>query len=100
MMADILAVQQLYGVPTGINAGDTVYGHNSNLDGHLGDFFARWTAGALRKPTALTLYDNGGIDTLDLRTDTDDQRIDLTPESHSDVYGTYRQPQHCPRHCH
>ena len=87
MMADILAVQQLYGVPTGINAGDTVYGHNSNLDGHLGDFFARWTAGALRKPTALTLYDNGGTDTLDLRTDTDNQRIDLTPESHSDVYG-------------
>ena len=87
MMADILAVQQLYGVPTGINARDTVYGHNSNLDGHLGDFFARWTAGTLRKPTALTLYDNGGIDTLDLRTDTDDQRIDLTPESHSDVYG-------------
>ena len=87
MMADILAIQQLYGVPTGINAGDTVYGHNSNLDGHLGDFFARWTAGTLRKPTALTLYDNGGTDTLDLRTDTDNQRIDLTPESHSDVYG-------------
>ena len=87
MMADILAVQQLYGVPTGINASDTVYGHNSNLDGHLGDFFARWTAGTLRKPTALTLYDNGGTDTLDLRTDTDNQRIDLTPESHSDVYG-------------
>ena len=35
----------------------------------------------------MTLYDNSGIDTLDLRTDTDDQRIDLTPESHSDVYG-------------
>ena len=87
MMADILAIQQLYGVHTGINAGDTVYGHNSNLDGHLGDFFARWTAGTLRKPTALTLYDNGGTDTLDLRTDTDNQRIDLTPESHSDVYG-------------
>ena len=38
-------------------------------------------------PAALTLYDTGGSDTLDLRTDRDDQRIDLRPEGISDVYG-------------
>ena len=41
----------------------------------------------LHHPAALTLYDTGGTDTLDLRTDRDDQRIDLRPESISDVYG-------------
>ena len=35
----------------------------------------------------LTLYDNGGTDILDLRTDTTDQRVDLRPEGISDVYG-------------
>ena len=38
-------------------------------------------------PAALTLIDNGGNDTLDLRTDTADQRVDLHPEGISDVYG-------------
>ena len=38
-------------------------------------------------PAALTLYDTGGTDMLDLRTDRDDQRIDLRPEGISDVYG-------------
>ena len=37
--------------------------------------------------TALTIYDTGGYDTLDLRTDTSNQRIDLRPEGISDVYG-------------
>ena len=41
----------------------------------------------LTNPIALTLYDNGGIDTLDLRTDRNDQRVDLRPEGISDVYG-------------
>ena len=36
---------------------------------------------------ALTLYDSDGVDTLDLRTDTNDQRVYLRPEGISDVYG-------------
>ena len=36
MIADVIAIQNLYGVPTDINAGDTVYGYQSNLDGYLG----------------------------------------------------------------
>ena len=42
---------------------------------------------SLTSPTALTIYDNGGNDTLDLRTDTNDQRVYLRPEGISDVYG-------------
>ena len=93
MIADIIAIQNLYGVPTDINAGDTVYGYQSNLDGYLGRFSALWT-GEGNDPeiyrgenVTLTLYDTGGRDTLDLRTDTDDQRVDLRPEGISDVYG-------------
>ena len=48
---------------------------------------ASFTPLQLSQPVALTLYDNGGNDTLDLRTDTADQRVDLHPEGISDVYG-------------
>ena len=92
MIADIIAIQNLYGVPTDINAGDTVYGYQSNLDGYLGQLFALWAEGYDPEiyrgaPVTLTLYDTGGSDTLDLRTDTDDQRVDLRPEGISNVYG-------------
>ena len=42
---------------------------------------------SLAVPTTFTIYDNGGTDTLDLRTDTQDQRVYLRPEGISDVYG-------------
>ena len=90
MIADIIAIQNLYGVPTDIRTGDTVYGYQSNIDGYLGEVFANWTGETdtpFRSPIALTLYDNGGTDTLDLRTDTADQRVDLRPQGISDVYG-------------
>ena len=87
MIADIIAIQNLYGVPADIRGGDTVYGYNSNLDGYLGRFFAEWTSGAYDEPVALTLYDTGGTDVLDLRTDRSAQRVDLRPEGISDVYG-------------
>ena len=48
---------------------------------------ASFTPLQLSQSVALTLYDNGGNDTLDLRTDTADQRVDLRPEGISDVYG-------------
>ena len=93
MIADVIAIQNLYGVPTDINAGDTVYGYQSNLDGYLGQLFALWT-GERNDPEiyrgeaiTLTLYDTGGRDTLDLHADTADQRVDLRPEGISDVYG-------------
>ena len=46
MIADIIAMQNLYGAPADINAGDTVYGYRSNVEGYLGEFFALWTGEA------------------------------------------------------
>ncbi len=43
MIVDIIAIQNLYGVPEDIRAGDTVYGYHSNLDGFLGEVFRLWT---------------------------------------------------------
>ena len=45
------------------------------------------TAGELDGPITLTLFDSGGIDTINLSTDTDDQHVVLQPETASDVYG-------------
>ena len=90
MVADIIAIQSLYGVPADINPGDTVYGYGSNVEGYLGELFKLWSGEGnsfFRNPVTLTLYDNGGIDTLDLRTDNTNQRVDLRPEGFSDVYG-------------
>ena len=93
MIADIIAIQDLYGVPGSIRASDTVYGYGSNVGGYLGRLFAAMSgeqpdsdvyAGG---PVALTIYDNAGNDTLDLRWDGDDQRFDLRPEGISDVLG-------------
>ena len=93
MIADIVAIQNLYGVPTDINAGDTVYGYESNVGGYLGQLFAA-LSGEERNtdlydggPVTLTIYDTGGYDRLDLRWDTADQRVDLRPEGISDVLG-------------
>ena len=39
------------------------------------------------RPVALTIYDSGGDDKLDMRWDNADQRVDLRPEGISDVLG-------------
>ena len=46
MIVDIIAIQDLYGVPDNINTGDTIYGYQSNLDGYLGEFFRLWSGEA------------------------------------------------------
>ena len=80
MIADIIAIQNLYGV-TGANTGNTIYGNGANtgtfLDGWLG-----WSS-----PTAITIYDGGGTDLIDLSTEGNDQRLDLREEAISDVNG-------------
>ena len=90
MIVDIIAIHDLYGTPVDINPGDTVYGHDSNVEGYLAELFERWTGqgdASFGNPVTLTLYDSGGIDTLDLSTDSSNQRVDLRPEGISDVYG-------------
>ena len=85
MIADIIAVQDLYGVAAGINTGDTTYGDLfGNVGGYLEQVFGDIYAG---EPVTLTIYDTAGEDTLDLRYDEADQRVDLRPEGVSDVAG-------------
>ncbi|MCQ0969123.1 M10 family metallopeptidase C-terminal domain-containing protein (plasmid) [Paracoccus sp. TK19116] len=87
MPADIVAIHQLYGKPTGVNDGATTYGWNSNAGGIHGYIGRALTAGTLKDPIMMTIYDQGGIDTLDLSRDRFDQRISLAAQSFSDVLG-------------
>ena len=86
MIADIIAIQNLYGFAES-NEGDTIYGHESNVGGYLGEVFVEASNAHSYNPVALTIYDTGGYDRLDLRFDRENQRVDLTPEGISDVLG-------------
>ena len=79
-MADILAVQALYGAATATRPGDTTYGFNSNA-GPVFDF------ASYKQAPALTIYDSGGNDTLDCSLFGQDQRIDLGPGHWSNIGG-------------
>ncbi|WP_308517426.1 FG-GAP-like repeat-containing protein [Sphingomonas flavescens] len=76
MQADIIAAQSMYGAATDTRTGDTVYGFNSNAGG---------VYDASKYTGALTIYDSGGIDTLDYRYGNSTQIINLNPETFSSV---------------
>lgn len=79
-MADIYAIGSIYGAATSTRTGDTVYGFNSTA-GAVFNF-------ALYSPaTALTIYDNGGNDTLDCSGYSSAQTIDLRAGAFSSVGG-------------
>ena len=85
-IADIIAIQLLYGKPESAHPGDTTYGVGANTGTYLDDVFAKWTGPEKDVTTTLTIYDTHGFDTLDYSTDDTDQRIDLNPEGVSDVF--------------
>jgi hypothetical protein len=88
MMADILAIQNLYGRPTSVRAGDTVYGDITNLTVTLSDGSVVTQQGMdLSKSWAVTIYDGAGTDTIDLGSRSRNQRIDLREETFSDING-------------
>jgi serralysin len=80
MIADIIAIQRLYGFSGQTRPGDTTYGYGTN-------------AGATYDPTsygrvvAWTIWDTGGTDTLNGAQATADQRFVLAPEGISDAFG-------------
>ena len=79
-IADIVAIQDLYGVNTTTRGGDTVYGFNSTeTDVHD---FSQFT----RAPS-LSIWDTGGIDTLDFSGYSQNQLIDLNAEAFSNLNG-------------
>ncbi|MGV8986129.1 MAG: M10 family metallopeptidase C-terminal domain-containing protein [Cypionkella sp.] len=79
MMYDIYAIQQLYGVNSDANAGRTVYGFHSTVDGAY-DF-------SVNKSPLLCIWDGSGRDVLDLSGFKQAQMIDLRSGSFSDVGG-------------
>src|SRR5262245_51175008 len=70
MMADILAIQNLYGAPT-TRTGDTVYGFGSTA-GSMYDFSTYATE------PSLTIYDSGGTDKLNASCSIQNVFINLT----------------------
>ena len=80
MTADILAIQSLYGVGGSIRTGDTTYGEHSTAGGYLNSLTS------LTNAVAFTVLDNGGTDTFDFGSATQDQRIDMRAETVSDIY--------------
>ncbi|WP_373414624.1 M10 family metallopeptidase C-terminal domain-containing protein [Ensifer aridi] len=83
-MADILAIQNLYGAAS-TRTGNTVYGFGSNVTGKTASLYN--IANFTNSDVALTIYDSGGTDTLNLSGFTVAQRIDLRPGAWSDVGG-------------
>ena len=72
MIADIIAMSQLYGLSTTTRAGDTSYGASSGWHTNMG---------------ALTIYDSGGTDTFDVAGLGGDQLINLNPGTFSNIMG-------------
>ncbi|WP_395543322.1 M10 family metallopeptidase [Neotabrizicola sp. sgz301269] len=81
-IADIIAIQNLYGKYSGAFTGNTVWGFNSNTG--VAALDSAVNAGALM---AMTVYDNGGSDTLDFSITNQAQVISLIAESMSSVLG-------------
>ncbi|MEQ5870119.1 M10 family metallopeptidase [Sagittula sp. NFXS13] len=77
-LADMTAMAWLYGASTTVNTGNTVYGDGTTLSQEGMDLSRSW---------AVTINDNGGIDTIDLNSRSSSQRIDLRSEHFSDVDG-------------
>ncbi|MDO6732139.1 M10 family metallopeptidase C-terminal domain-containing protein [Marinovum sp. 2_MG-2023] len=95
MIADVLAIQTLYGAPdaSSATAGNTTWGANTTLTGYLGGFFDLLASGGSNPglysgaPVALTIYDRGGNDTLDLSFNSTNDHIDLRSGSFSNISG-------------
>jgi serralysin len=80
MLHDILAIQALYGVETTTRTGNTIYGFGSNADRSVYNF-------TTNAHPVLTIWDAGGLDTLNLSGFSTASRIDLNAGSYSDCDG-------------
>lgn len=94
MMADIEAMEILYGGSTTTNLGNSTYGATSNISGFMGDVFGILYDGDAANPAfwdgeevTFTINDDGGIDTLDFSTYNGAQVLDLNQEGISDIGG-------------
>ena len=83
-IADIVAIQDLYGAnPDGTRIEDTTYGFNSTED-DVNDW-SQFVTTTGSRPPSMSIYDTGGIDTIDLSGYSNDQRLNLNSETFSDL---------------
>ncbi len=80
MSADLVAVDDLYGLSTTTRLGNTVYGFNNTSGRAVFD-------AAAHPATAYAIIDSGGRDTLNYSGFTADQLIDLRAEKFSSIGG-------------
>lgn len=77
-MADIVAVQNLYGTATTVRTSDTVYGDSHNTGQSSMDLDGRY---------AVAIVDNGGTDHIDLGSRNYHQTLNLNAETYSNING-------------
>lgn len=75
------AIQKLYGANHETRTGDTTYGFNSNADREA------YRLSSSRDAPVFTVWDGGGVDTLDFSGFSDNQVINLNEGAPSDVGG-------------
>jgi len=81
MVADIIAIRNLYGTTGTTRSGNTIYGDNANS----GDIMQ--IISSMDSYISYTIVDDGGNDTLDLSSFSGSQTIDLREEAISSVRG-------------
>tara|TARA_R110002049_G_scaffold40370_1_gene123063 strand:- start:1949 stop:3499 length:1551 start_codon:yes stop_codon:yes gene_type:complete len=81
MIADIIAIRNLYGSTYDTRTGDTRYGYMSDADGPVGDWLE------FGNPTVMVVIDDGGEDVFDFSQYDGEQTIDLREEAFSNVLG-------------
>ncbi|MFT6459651.1 M10 family metallopeptidase C-terminal domain-containing protein [Pseudophaeobacter arcticus] len=77
-IADIAAIQDLYGVPTNVETGDTTYGDGNTTGRSIMDMDHGY---------AFTIVDSGGIDTINLASRSYNQNLSLVVDTFSDLNG-------------
>ncbi len=89
MSVDIIAIQNLYGAAQGgATAGNTVWGEGNTLNNALGSFFTDiFEGGRGMSDLSLTIFDEGGIDTIRMTGDMTDQVVSLLSAGRSNVMG-------------
>ena len=93
MTVNIIAVQKLYEAPgsSSVTSGNTVWGVGSNLDSALGELFDAWSGqqglNVSNAPITFTIYDQGGINALDVSNFSLNSSIDMRDTMFFDVGG-------------
>ncbi|NYT61407.1 M10 family metallopeptidase C-terminal domain-containing protein [Alcaligenaceae bacterium] len=81
MVNDIMVIQQMYGANPTTRVDNTVYGFGSNIQGQTAQIYDF----SINQNPILTIYDAGGIDTLNLSGWSTNSVVDLRPGQYSSV---------------